>query len=143
MTKKEWQQQADAYFQKIMKLLENYEEVAYIGQEPYKGDFFKVFAEAYRSGHCTFRYRSDFEKDRLVPCKAQPPFIISGEKIWSVAKSQGWVHANMTQEEKRYRDIKMLMTWWDEWVYAWKHPVPRRKYVRQRPDRGCGTNRRT
>ena len=73
MTKKEWRQQADAYLHEIMRLLKLYEEVTYIGQEPYKGDFFKVFAEAYRSGYCTLGYRYDEEKDRLVQCKAHAP----------------------------------------------------------------------
>jgi len=139
MTKKEWRQQADAYLHEIMRLLKLYEEVTYIGQEPYKGDFFKVFAEAYRSGYCTLGYRYDEEKDRLVQCKAQRP-LISGDAIWSFAKKQGWVHAEMMGEEKRYCDIEMVRTWWDEWVYAWKHPVPRRKYVRRRSEGGAEPN---
>ena len=50
MTRKEWRGQADHYLHQILQLLQFYEEVAYIGQEPYKGDFFKVFAEGARHG---------------------------------------------------------------------------------------------
>ena len=46
----------------------------------------------------------------------------------------GFPPPEMTGEEKRYCDIEMVRTWWDEWVYAWKHPVPRRKYVRRRSE---------
>ena len=73
MTKKTWRQQADTYLHEIKRLLKLYEQVTYIGQEPYKGDFFKVFAEAFRSGYCTLGDRYDEEKDRDVQCKAAPP----------------------------------------------------------------------
>jgi hypothetical protein len=115
--------------------LKLYEDVS-IRQEPYKGDFFRIFADAYRSGYCTPGYRPDAEKMHLVLCRAQRPQI-SGDVIWNRAKSQGWVHGGMTGREKRYDDIEMVRLWWDEWTYAWKHSGPRRKYVRRRlPQRG-------
>ena len=142
MTKREWREQADAYLKEIMSLLRLYEGVTYIGQEPYKGDFFRIFAEAYRNGYCTVGHRYDVEKDHLVPCKAQRP-LISGDAIWSFAVNQGWVHAEMRGHEKRYCDIAMVQTWWDEWTYAWTHPKPRRRYVRRRSDgaTNSGTDR--
>ncbi len=88
MTKEKRRQEADAYLHEIMRLLKLYVDVTYIGQEPYKGDFFKVFAEAFRSGYCTIGYRYDQDKDRLVPCKSQRP-LISGDEIWSFAKNPG------------------------------------------------------
>jgi hypothetical protein len=137
MTKKEWREQADAYLHQILELLKCYEEVTYIGQESYKGDFFKVFAEAYRNGYCAIGERFDVKKGHWVPCKAQRPRI-SGEAIWSFAERHKWVHAEMTGEEKRYSDIQMVKTWWDEWTYAWKRPKPRRRYVRRTSEGEAG-----
>ncbi len=130
ITKKQWRQQANDYLQRILRLLKIYEGVDSIGQGPYKGDFFKIFADAFRSGYCTPGHRADKEKGTVVRCKAQRP-LICGDEIWAYAKSQGWVHGEVTREEKRYCDIETVKTWWDEWTYAWIHHVPRRKYVRR------------
>src|SRR6266478_4408913 len=111
MTKNQWRQQANEYLHRILHLLKIYEEVDSIGQGPYKRDFFKIFADAYRSGYCTPGYRADKEKGCFVRCKAQR--LISGDAIWAYAKSQGWVHAEITHDEKRSRDIEMVKTWWD------------------------------
>jgi hypothetical protein len=120
MSKKKWQEQATAYHQKIVDLLKLHEDVSNIGQDSYKSDFFKIFADAYQSNFCTPDYRKDESTGRLVPRESQRP-LITGDTIWAYAKDQGWVHAEMTGDEKRYRDIERVQTWWDEWVYAWNH----------------------
>ena len=50
----------DETIQKVLSLLVwHIKGDAYIGQEPYKADFFKVFKEAYRGGYC------DLDRRRL------------------------------------------------------------------------------
>jgi hypothetical protein len=131
MACKAWQNEADRFLDEILGLLKAYEDVDWIGQEPYKGDFFKTFASAYRSGFCTIARRYDRATDRLVPCKEQRP-LICGDEIWAYAKRQGWVRAEDEDKDKRYRNVVTVQRWWDEWTYAWGHPIPRRKYVRRR-----------
>lgn len=140
MTKKIWRDQADDYLRQILGLLQAFEDVDCIAQESYKSMFFKVFVDAFVRRYCTPSYRESPERNRLIPCKEQRP-LISGDVIWAFAKTQGWVHAEMRGDEKRYCDIQTVMTWWDEWVYAWKHPIPtiqslNRKKRRQDSDSG-------
>jgi hypothetical protein len=131
MSKKtEWQQQADAFFRDLLSLLAAYENVDYIGQGSYKSTFFRIFADAYRSGFCSPRYRFDIQKGYHVQSKAQRPRIC-GDTIRDYARRQGWVHAEMPAEEKRYRYLMMVSIWWDEWTYAWDRNPPPRKYVRR------------
>ncbi len=123
MGKKQWGNQADAYVSQVLDLLKEYEDVDYIGQESYKSDFFAIFSDAYRSGFCSPGYRIDNESNKLVLCKSQRP-LVSGDTIWSYAIEHGWVDAEMHPTEKKYRDIHMVKTWWDEWVYAWNRNPP-------------------
>ena len=39
--------------------------LGYIGQEPYKGDFFRIFREAYRNGYCDVSSSPRLTADRL------------------------------------------------------------------------------
>lgn len=130
MPKKQWKEQAESYLNRILGLLKGFEEVDYIGQEPYKGKFFALFSDAFRSGFCFPGRRFDEQRDRFVSCKSQRP-LISGDAIWEYAKSHRWVHCEMTGQEKRYRNLEIVRTGWDEWIYAWQHYPPPRKYVRR------------
>jgi hypothetical protein len=132
--KAEWRKQAHAYLEKLLGLLSAYESVDSIRQESYKSAFFKVFADAYRSGFCWPGDRFDEATDRFVQCKTQRP-LISGDAIWLFAKDKGWVRSEMPECDKRNRDIELLRTWWDEWVYAWNRHPPPRKYVRRKSSR--------
>jgi hypothetical protein len=127
MGKKKWHDDRDWYLTRIMELLNRYEDVINIGQDEYKGDFFKIFADAYRSGFCVPRYRLDRDVKRSIRCKSQRP-LVSGDAIWSFAKNRDWVHSEMSGTEKRYEDIRRVMTWWDEWTYAWLRNPPTRRY---------------
>lgn len=127
MSKKKRQAQADDYLRRILEVLELCED-ANIHQA--EDTLFDVFKDAYQSGFCNPRFRFDEERGRHVPCKSQRPRVL-GDTIWSYAKAQGWVHAEMSGEEKRYQDIELVRIWWDAWIYAWNHPRPKRKYERQ------------
>lgn len=130
MTKKKWREQASDYFRRILDSLNFLECGAHIDQ--YKSLLFNIFADAYRSGFCYPSYRFDEKRGRVVKCKSQRP-LVCGETIWNYAKQEGWVHGEMMANEKRYQDIQRVMTWFEEWAYAWDRPRPRRKYTRKRP----------
>lgn len=132
MVMKEWREQADNYLNDVLELLRNYEDVIWIGQENYKNDFFRIFSTAYRTGFCNPAIRIDKERLLHVHCKSQRP-LLRGDAIWAHARKQGWVHSEMTANEKRYTDINLVMTWWDEWVYAWNQNPPPRSYRRKTP----------
>lgn len=125
-----WQAQANGYLQEVLNLLQLYEGVGFIGQKPYKDDFFRVFSAAFRTGFCLPHFRVDPRTGVHHYFKCQRP-LVDGETIWSYARSQGWVHAKMNGNEKRYRDIDMVRTWWDEWIYAWQRNPPPRRYQRK------------
>lgn len=125
---KEREQRRLQYLDEIVDLLRLHEPVA-ITQIEYKGDFFKIFEDSYLRGYCTYSYRSDPTLGRMIQRPNQLS-IIDGDAIWTHAKEKGWVHAEMSGKEKRYKDISLLRTWWDAWIYAWNnHP----KFVTHKP----------
>ncbi|MBI1902442.1 MAG: hypothetical protein HYS13_15175 [Planctomycetia bacterium] len=125
MSVKEWRLRSEKAHVDILRLLKLYERSMSIDQEPYKSDFFRVFFDAFRRRLCSIHRRFDRATRMTVQCKAQPP-IISGHSIWKYAVADGWVHANMSEADKRYRDIQDVMRWWDDWTYALSsHPPPR------------------
>ena len=128
MSKKKWQVQADDYLRRILEVLKFYEGVSNIDQ--YKDMLFGVFKDAYQSGFCNLGTRCDEESGKVVYCESQRPLVL-GDTIWSYAKAQEWVHAEMSGKEKRYKDIELVRIWWDAWIYAWNHPRPKRKYERK------------
>ena len=130
MSKYSTKTQRDELIAKIMALLEAYEPVTNIGQEPYKADFFAVFSEAFKCGLCTKQFRVDEVKKRIVSSKLQRP-LISGDTIASHARKCGWV-SSADDESKRQQDLETIRLWWDEWSYAWNRPVSKRKYARHR-----------
>jgi hypothetical protein len=76
----------------------------YIGQEPYKGDFFALFKEAFRNGY--------FE--------VSPRPLLTGDAFRDVLVAR-WFTENEEDNEKRTRLMEQLFSRWDEWRYAWKH----------------------
>ena len=75
----------------------------YMGQEPYKGDLFNLFSEAYHNGY--------------INLGASPYLSADGLKEIIVARWQNGT------EDQRYKQIDRLCTMWQEWHYAWdKHP---------------------
>ncbi len=75
----------------------------YIGQEPYKGDFFKLFKEAYRNG-----YFEDSTSQRLT-----------GDALRDILKER-WLKEDGKNDE-RMKLMERLFTMWNEWRYAWDH----------------------
>ena len=67
----------------------------YIGQEPYRGDFFKLFAAAYNGGHS-------------LTADSLREFIIVR-----------WCTGDETENEKKSALMKQLLPCWHEWKYAW------------------------
>jgi hypothetical protein len=128
-SKKSWRIESEAIIARVIELLQRYECVQGITQEPYKGDFFKVFSNAYRAGFCTVRRRFDPTSGRMVVCKVQRP-LVSRDAIWAAAKNLAWIHGEMDPSEKRYCDIKLVCSWWNEWTYAWDRNPPPRKSSR-------------
>ena len=110
-------QAVESYHQRILERLRQDENVA-IAQ--YKDLYFSIFREAYEGGFCApLSYRKRLLKDtyRLewIPAKPQ----ITNDSIWQYAKEDGWVHSEMEGTERRYQQIEMVRTWWNEWTYAW------------------------
>src|SRR5207245_11504109 len=76
-----------------------------IGRDPYKGDIFKLFADAYRSGYFDDSSRPGLGADALCD-------------ILQVR----WL-ANREHEEKRKHLLDQLLPMWREWQYGWdKYP---------------------
>jgi len=71
------------------------------GQEPYKGDFFRIFVDAYEAGLCG---KAASHADQ-----------INGQRIGD-RLYQGWLPPNDSSEAKRMVDT--LTEWWDAWTYA-------------------------
>ncbi len=114
MGKKQWDREVERIHKRVLELLQEYENIF---QEPYQGFFFDEFHKAYKAGFCgPLRYRLFSDSDRIEWIKSKPK--ISGDSIWRYAKEQGWVHSEMTGEEKEYRRIEAVRSWWDAWTYA-------------------------
>ena len=73
--------------------------VGYMGQEPYRGDLFKLFSEAYRKGY--------MNRD------ANPYLSADGLRGFIIAR---WDNGTQEQRDKL---IDRLCTMWQEWRYAW------------------------
>lgn len=71
------------------------------GQEPYKGDFFRLFREAYRNGYCDVSSSPRLTADRL-------------RDILIARCTSG-------NEQQRDKLIEQLCDMWDEWRYARDH----------------------
>lgn len=71
-------------------------------QEPYKGDFFRLFKEAFQQGY--------FDSGR--------PILTAGALIDILATR--WLTGD-SQDELKEELIDSLYTKWAEWRYAWEH----------------------
>lgn len=76
----------------------------YIGQEPYKGDFFRLFREAHRN-----HYFDTSSSPRLT-----------GDAFRDILVAR-WFDDDESLNEKRTKLMELLFTKWDEWRYAWDH----------------------
>jgi hypothetical protein len=85
----------------LVKLFQHYETVlpgADLHQEPYKGDFFKLFAIAYNAGFMKTNPESFpfLRADALIPLiDSRAPGIVDG------------------------KNFKIVHGFWREWTYAW------------------------
>lgn len=76
----------------------------YIGQEPYKSDFFRLFREAHRNDY--------------IELSSSPR--LTGDAFRDILVAR-WFDDNETLNERRTELIDLLFTKWDEWHYAWVH----------------------
>lgn len=76
----------------------------YMGQEPYKGDFFKLFKEAYRN-----RYFHPSSRPRLT-----------GDAFRDILLAR-WNAGGDSKKQERQKLMDQLFAKWDEWRYAWDH----------------------
>ena len=74
----------------------------HIAQEPYKGDVFKLFKDAYHNGYFDESSRPGLRGDALRD-------II-------VAR---WFTHDDAEDEKRWELMNQFSARWDEWRYAW------------------------
>jgi hypothetical protein len=70
-------------------------------QEPYKGDFFKFFLDAYRND-----YFSSSSHPRLTGDAIRDYF------------TERWLAENTAENNKRIKKLNSLLYVWDEWNYA-------------------------
>ena len=76
----------------------------YIGQEPYRSDFFKLFKEAYEQDYFEIspNLKADSIRDTIMT---------------------RWSSRTPDQENEKLELIQQWSVPWDEWRYAWdKHP---------------------
>ena len=72
-------------------------------QEPYRGNIFQLFKEAYNNG-----YFEDTSHPRLT-----------GDAILDTLE-EGWINLHGEEEAKKRRDLAYnVLTMWDDWRYAW------------------------
>ena len=115
--KKEWTQAVESYHQWILERLRQDEKVAI---HQYTDLYFSIFREAYERGFCApLSYNIHMQGDgyRVEWIHSRPS--ITGESIWEYAREHGWVHSEMLGTERRFKQIRTVRTWWDEWTYAW------------------------
>ena len=77
--------------------------LGYLGQEPYKNDFFRLFREAYDG--------------KFFDATARPR--LTGDALRDLLEVR-WIEAMDDEEAERARAImEDLLRRWDEWRYAW------------------------
>ena len=76
----------------------------YIGQDPYKSDFFKLCKEAHHHGYC-----EPSSHPRLT-----------GDAMKSILEVR-WSTGGFAKEEQRSDLMERFFAMWDEWRYALKH----------------------
>ena len=88
----------------VQKLLELHflGTLGYMGQEPYKGDFFKLFKEAYQAGFC------DTSSNQTL----------TGDAFRSILVAR-WFSGDKNDDAKKEKLLDQLFSMWDEWRYAW------------------------
>jgi hypothetical protein len=72
-------------------------------QEPYKGDLFKLFVEAYNNGYI-------HDSSQPLTAGALPDTIVPK-----------WFTSDEKANAKRTELLTTLSSFWSEWQYAWDH----------------------
>lgn len=98
----------DETLKKILDFLKLHETNSGIQQTFYKNDLFRIFADAFQKGLCTRPANSSSRIEYLTE-----------DKIWYYAVSSEWIN-NDCEPDHRYPNIKAVMTWWQEWTFAWQ-----------------------
>ena len=114
---RQWEQERAELHEQILDRLKCDEHV-YIGD--YKDLYFRIFQKAYESGFCaSLSYRLIYKQKGVLMEWIHTKPLVSGDSIWHYALQQGWCRFEMRGDESRYKQIQTVMTWWDEWTYAW------------------------
>lgn len=71
-------------------------------QEPYKGDLFKIFLEAYRGG----MFSADTRR------------AVSGDALRRYANEQKWTRGDEDADDPRRQVLNQACEWIDAWTYA-------------------------
>lgn len=88
----------------LLKLIKHhFESGASVHQEPYKGDFFKLFKEAYHN-----RY---FENGHP---------ILTGDSLVDVIAAR-WHTGDENEDQPKREFAWKVLRIWDQWRYAWDH----------------------
>jgi hypothetical protein len=90
----------DAIVEAVIDLLRHHQDGSRgsIHQEPYKGDFFKLFAAAFNAGLIESTSQADYvSADADHRCRCPRPEVLT---------SATWENLRM---------------FWQEWTYAWRH----------------------
>ena len=73
-----------------------------MGQEPYKGDFFKLFEEAHRGSYFDVTSSPRLTGDGLID-----PITVR------------WTTGDDEEANRREQLMRQLLSMWNEWRYAW------------------------
>ena len=103
MVKVEEMNEYEKIVEEIIHLLRQHKDklCGYVGQEPYKRDFFKLFTKAFNAGFLNRESRDSeyyLSADRLTDVIASRDAAVLDSETWN-----------------------NLQTFWEEWTYAWRH----------------------
>lgn len=123
MAKKAWNSTRTRILEELVAIARTHETVSDIDRRDYKEDYFRVFKSAFQEGFCVPSYVEDHSRERLVRAKSQRE-LIHGDTIRELSRNADLPSASAFHLER-------LADWWDEWVFAWLHERPKRKYRRR------------
>ena len=129
MGKKKWAQERGLILQAIVDYCELNRHVD-VHQSPYKDDFVKLCADAYKRRFCgvEWGYYTDDRSLGYMHVSPKRPQV-DGSTIWQYAKRAGLVTTEMDPADETYTMVRQLIDWWEAWVYAWDHQPRKRQVV--------------
>jgi hypothetical protein len=103
-SEREWIMNEKEIISEVQELLELHRKkvLGYMGQEPYKGDFFNLFKSAYKGG---FFYESSSPR-------------LTGDAFRDILVTR-WLSGDSNSDAIKEELMDQLFTMWDEWRYAW------------------------